>query len=192
MCWVAVVEIVVISIYALLPGWTPAGVPGNERSHRSVRELRPHRHRRHVARAVDRVARVGEELVHRPDQAGRRDRRAVGGCLLATRTRRRSHRRNVSTSSTGVLSRRVRSHRRGAPRRSPARHRRRRGDDRGDGARGPDGAGVWAQGRVALGHRRLRIIDLCEAGGQPMVDADLGLTIVFNGCIYNHQELRPS
>ena len=35
--------------------------------------------------------------------------------------------------------------------------------------RGPDAAGVWSQGRVALGHRRLKIIDLSEAGGQPEV-----------------------
>ena len=56
--------------------------------------------------------------------------------------------------------------------------------------RGPDAAGTWSQGRVALGHRRLRIIDLTEAGAQPMVDADLGLTIAWNGCIYNYKELR--
>lgn len=56
--------------------------------------------------------------------------------------------------------------------------------------RGPDAAGVWSQGRVALGHRRLKIIDLTEAGAQPMVDPDLGLTICWNGCIYNYQELR--
>ncbi|QLL10224.1 N-acetylglutaminylglutamine amidotransferase [Mycobacterium vicinigordonae] len=56
--------------------------------------------------------------------------------------------------------------------------------------RGPDGAGVWSQGRVALGHRRLKIIDLTEAGAQPMVDADLGLATAWNGCIYNYQELR--
>ena len=56
--------------------------------------------------------------------------------------------------------------------------------------RGPDGAGVWSQGRVALGHRRLKIIDLSEAGAQPMVDSDLGLAIVWNGCIYNYKELR--
>lgn len=56
--------------------------------------------------------------------------------------------------------------------------------------RGPDGAGTWSQGRVALGHRRLSIIDLSEAGAQPMVDADLGLTIAWNGCIYNYKELR--
>ncbi|MET0900254.1 MAG: N-acetylglutaminylglutamine amidotransferase [Mycobacterium sp.] len=56
--------------------------------------------------------------------------------------------------------------------------------------RGPDSAGVWSQGRVALGHRRLKIIDLSEAGAQPMVDADLGLSVAWNGCIYNYQELR--
>lgn len=56
--------------------------------------------------------------------------------------------------------------------------------------RGPDAAGAWSQGRAALGHRRLRIIDLTEAGAQPMVDAELGLTIAWNGCIYNYQELR--
>ncbi|KUI28268.1 asparagine synthetase B [Mycobacterium sp. IS-1496] len=56
--------------------------------------------------------------------------------------------------------------------------------------RGPDGAGAWSQGRVALGHRRLKIIDLSEAGAQPMVDSDLGLAIAWNGCIYNYQQLR--
>jgi asparagine synthase (glutamine-hydrolysing) len=56
--------------------------------------------------------------------------------------------------------------------------------------RGPDGAGVWSQGRVALGHRRLKIIDLSEAGAQPMIDSDLGLSIAWNGCIYNYKQLR--
>ncbi|SPM27133.1 Asparagine synthetase B (glutamine-hydrolyzing) [Mycobacterium terramassiliense] len=56
--------------------------------------------------------------------------------------------------------------------------------------RGPDAAGAWSQGRAALGHRRLRIIDLSEAGAQPMFDAELGLTIAWNGCIYNYQQLR--
>ena len=56
--------------------------------------------------------------------------------------------------------------------------------------RGPDGAGSWAMGGVALAHRRLKVIDLSAAGAQPMVDEELGLTIVFNGCIYNHHELR--
>ena len=57
-------------------------------------------------------------------------------------------------------------------------------------ARGPDSSGVWARGPVALGHRRLSIIDLSAAGGQPMVDPALGLTVAFNGCIYNYRDLR--
>lgn len=56
--------------------------------------------------------------------------------------------------------------------------------------RGPDGAGIWAQGRVAFGHRRLKIIDLSPASSQPMIDAVSGLSGVFNGCIYNYPELR--
>ena len=56
--------------------------------------------------------------------------------------------------------------------------------------RGPDGTGVWSHGRVALGHRRLKIIDLTEAGAQPMIDSELGLAVAWNGCIYNYQELR--
>lgn len=56
--------------------------------------------------------------------------------------------------------------------------------------RGPDAAGVWSQGRVALGHRRLKIIDLSEAGAQPMVDSELGLAVCWNGCIYNYKQLR--
>ncbi len=56
--------------------------------------------------------------------------------------------------------------------------------------RGPDGDGSWTRGAVALAHRRLKIIDLSESGTQPMVDDELGLAIVFNGCIYNYRELR--
>ncbi|MGB0749736.1 MAG: N-acetylglutaminylglutamine amidotransferase [Magnetospiraceae bacterium] len=56
--------------------------------------------------------------------------------------------------------------------------------------RGPDSGGTYAQGRVAFGHRRLKIIDLSEHAQQPMVDSELGLAIVFNGCIYNYKELR--
>jgi len=56
--------------------------------------------------------------------------------------------------------------------------------------RGPDGTGVHAAGAVALGHRRLKIIDLSERGAQPMVDPELGLAAVFNGCVYNYRELR--
>jgi len=56
--------------------------------------------------------------------------------------------------------------------------------------RGPDDAGAVVRGRVALGHRRLKIIDLSSRSEQPLVDPDLGLTIVFNGCIYNYKELK--
>jgi len=56
--------------------------------------------------------------------------------------------------------------------------------------RGPDGSGIFATGRLAVGHRRLRILDLTEHAQQPMVDSELGLGIVFNGCIYNFRELR--
>ncbi len=56
--------------------------------------------------------------------------------------------------------------------------------------RGPDGSGVWSNGPVALGHRRLKIIDLSAASGQPIVDSATGLSAVFNGCIYNYRELR--
>ncbi|WP_239380389.1 MULTISPECIES: N-acetylglutaminylglutamine amidotransferase [unclassified Frankia] len=56
--------------------------------------------------------------------------------------------------------------------------------------RGPDASGVWASGPVAFGHRRLKIIDLSERGSQPMIDSELGLATVFNGCIYNYRELR--
>jgi asparagine synthase (glutamine-hydrolysing) len=59
-------------------------------------------------------------------------------------------------------------------------------------ARGPDGAGLWvsADGRVALAQRRLSIIDLSEAGAQPMATPDGALRVVFNGEIYNYRELR--
>jgi asparagine synthase (glutamine-hydrolysing) len=56
--------------------------------------------------------------------------------------------------------------------------------------RGPDGAGVWQHGGTALAHRRLKIIDLSDRAAQPLVDPELGLTVVFNGCIYNYPELR--
>lgn len=56
--------------------------------------------------------------------------------------------------------------------------------------RGPDGRGLAAQGNVCFGHQRLNVIDLTAAGAQPMHDAQLGLTIVFNGCIYNYKALR--
>ena len=56
--------------------------------------------------------------------------------------------------------------------------------------RGPDGSGLVLRGPVGLGHRRLKIIDLSEKAQQPMVDADLGITLAFNGCIFNYPELR--
>jgi asparagine synthase (glutamine-hydrolysing) len=58
--------------------------------------------------------------------------------------------------------------------------------------RGPDGGGTWtsAPSGVALGHRRLAILDLSEAGAQPM-RSDCGrLTVTFNGEIFNHLEIR--
>jgi asparagine synthase (glutamine-hydrolysing) len=57
-------------------------------------------------------------------------------------------------------------------------------------ARGPDGAGVVVQGSLGFGHRRLSILDLATNSQQPMLDSELGLGIVFNGCIYNFKELR--
>ena len=63
--------------------------------------------------------------------------------------------------------------------------------------RGPDGAGEWfsADGRLALGHRRLSIIDLRSIADQPMAhdtshESGGRLRIVFNGEIYNYRELR--
>jgi asparagine synthase (glutamine-hydrolysing) len=56
--------------------------------------------------------------------------------------------------------------------------------------RGPDGHGTWQQGPIALAHRRLSIIDLSAHAAQPMTDNALGLTVAFNGCIYNYKELR--
>ncbi|TVR98528.1 MAG: N-acetylglutaminylglutamine amidotransferase [Rhodospirillales bacterium] len=56
--------------------------------------------------------------------------------------------------------------------------------------RGPDGHGLLLQGRACLGHRRLKIIDLSDRAQQPMTDPELGLSIVFNGCIYNYKDLR--
>ncbi len=56
--------------------------------------------------------------------------------------------------------------------------------------RGPDSGGVRAQGPCALGHRRLKIIDLTDRAQQPMDDPALGLSLVFNGMIYNYPELR--
>jgi asparagine synthase (glutamine-hydrolysing) len=56
--------------------------------------------------------------------------------------------------------------------------------------RGPDGEGVFVDDNVALGHRRLSILDVSAKGAQPMVSHNSDWIIVFNGCIYNFQELK--
>lgn len=58
--------------------------------------------------------------------------------------------------------------------------------------RGPDGRDEWvdAEAGIALAHRRLAIVDLSPAGGQPMASADGRWIVAFNGEIYNHRELR--
>lgn len=56
--------------------------------------------------------------------------------------------------------------------------------------RGPDGHSYYVDDYIGLGHRRLSIIDLSEAGKQPMYNEDETIAIVFNGEIYNFQELK--
>lgn len=56
--------------------------------------------------------------------------------------------------------------------------------------RGPDGEGIEVWSEAALGHRRLAIIDLSEAGRQPMLSTDGLIGVVFNGEIYNFLDLR--
>ena len=57
--------------------------------------------------------------------------------------------------------------------------------------RGPDGEGLFIEGSVGLGHRRLAIVDLAS-GGQPIASEDGTVLVVCNGEIYNHPELRPA
>jgi asparagine synthase (glutamine-hydrolysing) len=56
--------------------------------------------------------------------------------------------------------------------------------------RGPDSAGLWSEGPVGLGHRRLAIVDV-GGGRQPMTNEDGDVWITYNGEIYNHAALRP-
>ncbi len=56
--------------------------------------------------------------------------------------------------------------------------------------RGPDGEGLHIDGPMALGHRRLSIIDLSDAAREPMTNEDGSLWLVFNGEIYNFREIR--
>ena len=56
--------------------------------------------------------------------------------------------------------------------------------------RGPDGEGMYVWEQAVLGHRRLAIFDLTEAGRQPMISADGAVGVVFNGAIYNFRKLR--
>jgi len=56
--------------------------------------------------------------------------------------------------------------------------------------RGPDGCGLWQEGGITLGHRRLAILDLSANGSQPMAYADGRYMLVFNGEIYNFIEIR--
>ena len=58
--------------------------------------------------------------------------------------------------------------------------------------RGPDDFGTFIDGQVALGHRRLSIIDLSKSGHQPMKSSNGRFTIVFNGEIYNYKQLRAT
>lgn len=56
--------------------------------------------------------------------------------------------------------------------------------------RGPDGKGLYLDGALGLGHRRLSIIDLSDAASQPMLSPDGQVALVYNGEIYNFRELR--
>ena len=56
--------------------------------------------------------------------------------------------------------------------------------------RGPDAGGSYLDERIALGHRRLSIIDITEQGDQPIFNEDRSMVLIFNGEIYNYQEIR--
>ena len=52
--------------------------------------------------------------------------------------------------------------------------------------RGPDAEGIYIDGNIGLGHRRLSIVDLSDSGNQPMFSHDKKYVLVFNGEIYNY------
>ena len=56
--------------------------------------------------------------------------------------------------------------------------------------RGPDNTGIWVDSNIGLGHARLSIIDLSSAGHQPMHSVSRNFVMIFNGEIYNHNEIR--
>ena len=56
--------------------------------------------------------------------------------------------------------------------------------------RGPDGEGHWVSDNIAIGHRRLSIIDLSDAGSQPMISSDGRYILSYNGEIYNFKDIR--
>src|SRR5712692_8375930 len=56
--------------------------------------------------------------------------------------------------------------------------------------RGPDDSGLWAEGPVALGHRRLSIIDLSPRARNPMPNENESVWLIFNGEVYNYKDLR--
>src|ERR1044071_9822100 len=58
------------------------------------------------------------------------------------------------------------------------------------GHRGPDGEGVFVDDNLGLGHRRLAILDTSALGSQPMFSKNGEWGVVFNGCIYNYQEIK--
>ena len=56
--------------------------------------------------------------------------------------------------------------------------------------RGPDSSGIWIDNNIALAHRRLSILDLSNAGNQPMISSNKRYVLIFNGEIYNHPSIR--